>query len=299
MLRLNIKPNRLTYPFVLKSAAALFEKGLGKCLHGGILKLGFEFDSFVRVSLVDMYAKVEELGLALQVFEESSERNKSESILLWNVLINGCCKVGDLGKAMELFEAMPERNTGSWNCLINGYMRVGDLDRGQELFDQMPEKNVVSWTTMVNGFSQNGDHMKALGMFFRMLKEGVKPNDLTFVSALLACTKIGALQSGVWVHNYISSYGLLLNKAIGNALVDMYAKCGNIESASRVFDELKDKDLLTWSVMIWGLAIHGCYAQALKYFEKMKSTGVRSYTFMSALLIILYNSFFQRLNVFS
>ncbi|KAF8388440.1 hypothetical protein HHK36_027110 [Tetracentron sinense] len=275
MLRLNIQPNQLTFPFVLKSAAALFAGGLGRALHVQIIKLGVEFDSFVRVSLVDMYVKLESLDLALQLFDETPERNKLGSILLWNVVINGCSRVGDLGLASELFEAMPERNTASWNSLINGFIRIGDLERAKELFFRMPKKNVVSWTTMVAGFSQNGDHEGALAMFHRMLEVGVCPNDHTVVSALSACARIGALDAGVRIHDYVSNKGFWLNRVIGTALVDMYAKCGKIESASRVFCETKEKDLLTWSVMIWGWAIHGCSEQALKCFEKMKSTGIK------------------------
>ncbi|KAL7251184.1 hypothetical protein ACSBR1_013086 [Camellia fascicularis] len=274
MLRMCIRPDRLTMPYVLKSVAAIVECELGRVVHGGILKMGLEFDSFVRVSLVDMYVKFELLGDALQLFDESPERNKLGSILLWNVLINGCCKMGDLRKATELFETMPARNAGSWNCLINGFMRNGEVDRARELFDRMPEKNVVSWTTVVTGFSQNGHHEKALSMFFEMLEMGVKPNDLTLVSALSACSKVGALEAGARIHNYLSRSGFVLNRAIGTALVDMYAKCGNIESASWVFDMTKEKDLRTWSVMIWGWAIHGFFQQALQYFEKMKLEGV-------------------------
>ncbi|GFY93069.1 tetratricopeptide repeat (TPR)-like superfamily protein [Actinidia rufa] len=275
MLRSNIRPDRLTLPYVLKSVAGLVDCELGRVIHGVIAKIGIEFDSFVRVSLVDMYVKVELLGCALQVFDESPERNKLGSILLWNVLMNGCCKVGDLRKAKELFDAMPVRNVGSWNSLINGFMRDGEVDRARELFDCMPEKNVVSWTTMVTGYSQNGHHEKALSMFSQILEVGVKPNDLTVVSALSACAKVGALEAGVHIHKYLSSNGFWLNKAIGTALVDMYAKCGNIESASQVFAMTKEKDLLTWSVMIWGWAIHGCFQQAFEYFDKMKSKGFK------------------------
>ncbi|XP_057958544.1 pentatricopeptide repeat-containing protein At1g04840-like [Malania oleifera] len=274
ILRMNIRPNRLTFPFVMKSAAALLSGSLGATFHGQILKLGLEFDSFVRVSLVDMYVKADGLVHALQAFDESPGRNKLGSILLWNVLINGCCKAGDVGKAIELFEAMPERNTGSWNSLINGLMRNGEVARAKELFNQMPERNVISWTTMVTGFSQSGDHEKALSMFFRMLEEGVRPNDLTVVSAFSACAKLGALNSGEGIHKYVSNNGFQLNKAIGTALVDMYAKCGDIESASVVFNAIKQKDLLTWSVMIWGWAINGRFEQALHCFNDMKARGI-------------------------
>ncbi|GFY81612.1 tetratricopeptide repeat (TPR)-like superfamily protein [Actinidia rufa] len=127
---------------------------------------------------------------------------------------------------------MPKRNVGSWNSLINGFMRDGEVEP-RELFDHMPEKNVVSWTTMVTGYSQNGHQEKALSMFSKMLEMGVKPNDLTVVSVLSACAKIGALGAGVQIHKYLSSSGFQLNKAIGTALVDVNAKCGNVESAKR------------------------------------------------------------------
>ncbi|XP_047323830.1 pentatricopeptide repeat-containing protein At1g04840 [Impatiens glandulifera] len=275
MMGLNIYPNQLTFPYVLKSAAALFECDLGRAIHGEILKLGHEFDSFVRVSLVDMYVKMEILNSALQVFDESPERNKNESLLLWNVLINGCCKAGDLVKAMELFDTMPERTSGSWNSLINGFMTNGEVEKAKELFNNMPEKNVVSWTTMVKGFSQNGENDKSLSMFFTMLEQGVKPNDLTVVSALSASSKIGALDSGVRIHNYLTNNHFALNKVIGAALVDMYGKCGRIDTASQIFDKIKHKDLRTWSVMIWGWAIHGCFEQALDCFTKMISTRIK------------------------
>ncbi|KAL6984970.1 Pentatricopeptide repeat-containing protein [Sarracenia purpurea var. burkii] len=278
MLRLGIRPDRLAYPFVLKSIGALGERGLCGVFHGGILKMGLEFDSFVRVSLVDMYVKLELLGVALQLFDESPERSKLESILLWNVLIAGCCKAGELRKATKLFEEMPERNAGSWNSLINGFMRSGEVERSMELFVRMPHKDVVSWTTMVNGFLHNGQHEKALQMFSNMLAEGVRPNDLTVVSALSACAKIGALEAGVRIHNYISSNGFKLKSAVGTALVDMYSKCGHIDSANKVFGQIEERDLRTWSVMIWGWALHGCVEQALQYFEKMMAAGVKSYS---------------------
>ncbi|CAN1275356.1 Pentatricopeptide repeat-containing protein At1g04840 [Linum perenne] len=275
MLKSDIRPDRMTYPFVLKSAAQLFLRRLAAELHCMVLKCGVEFDSFVGVSLADMYVKVEELESALKVFDESPQRFDSGGRLLWNVLINGCCKVGSMGKAMELFNTMPERDTGSWNSLINGFLRVGELDKANALFDQMPEKNVVSWTTMVNGFSKNGDNEQALSVFSRMLEEDVRPNDFTVVSALSACAKIGALETGLRIHKYITSNMFKLNAAIGTALVDMYAKCGNIDSASQVFKDTKERDILTWSVMIWGWALHGGFEQAALCFRQMLRSGIK------------------------
>ncbi|TMW96562.1 hypothetical protein EJD97_007157 [Solanum chilense] len=276
MVKMGVRPDKLTYPFVLKSVTALGEKGVGGGVHCGILKMGLEYDTFVRVCLVEMYVKVELVDFALQLFDESSERNKVESVILWNVVINGCCKIGRVSKALALFEEMPERNVGSWNTLISGLLRNGEVDKAMELFDEMTnEKNVVSWTCMIHGLMLNGLHQKALDLFFKMVEEGVKPNGLTVVSALSACAKTGALEAGKKIHDNIVNNGLHLNAAVGNALLDMYAKCGYIESASLVFSGLKEKDIRTWSIMIWGWAIHGHVDKALRCFEQMRLTGIK------------------------
>ncbi|KAK6914314.1 E motif, partial [Dillenia turbinata] len=274
MLRLSVKPNWLTLPFVLKSVGALGFCRLGMGLHSGAVKWGLEFDSFVRVSLVDMYVKVGFLEFAQKVFDESCESVKLGTVLLWNVLIGGWCKAGNLRKALELLEAMPERSTVSWNCLIDGFMRNGKVDTAVQFFDRIPGKNVASWTTMISGFSQNGYDEKALSMFFRMLEDGVRPNDLSIVSALSACAKFGAFEAGKWIHDFIWKNGFQVNRAIGNALVAMYSKCGDIESANWVFSQMEEKDLLSWSVMIWGWAIHGHFDLAIQYFEQMELTGI-------------------------
>lgn len=276
MLRRNVRPNNLTYPSVFKSIAAKGDVSVGKMVHCDVVKRGVEIENFVRVSLIDMYVKVDLLGYALQVFDELRER---DNVLVWNVLINGCCKVGDLEKAVELFEAMPERKIGSWNCLINGFMVKGEVDMAEEYFNSMPERNVVTWTTMVSGFLRKGQFKKALAMFSRMLVEGVMPNELTIVLALSACSKAGALDTGVRIHSYVWTSGFQMAIDVGTALIDMYAKCGLIESAKQVFSVTKTKDLRTWTVMIWGWAIHGCVEHALQYFDEMKLSGVRLFVF--------------------
>lgn len=274
MLRSGVRPDRLTYPYVLKSVAGLCLCDVGKGVHCLIVKSGVELSTFVRISLLDMYVKVEELGLAAKVFDERPKRNRVESVVLWNVLINGWCKAGELPKAVELFKRMGERNSGSWNSLIDGYMRNGDWKKASELFEQMPDKNVVSWTIMVSGLSSNGEDEKGLEMFFRMLDEGVRANDRTIVSALSASAKFGALESGLRIHEYISSNGFKLNAAVATALIDMYSKCGDIQAAELVFNKTKEKNLLTWTAMIWGWAIHGKVEQALQCFKQMMYSGV-------------------------
>ncbi|MCD7451405.1 hypothetical protein HAX54_011713 [Datura stramonium] len=276
MLKMGVKPDRLTYTFVLKSVMGLGEKGLGGGVHCGVLKMGLEYDTFVRVCLVEMYVKVELVDFALQLFDESPERNKVESVLLWNVAINGCCKTGRVSEALTLFEEMPERNAGSWNTLLSGLLRNGEVDKAMELFDGMTdEKNVVSWTCMIHGLTLNGLHQKALDLFFKMEEEGTKPNGLTVVSALSACARTGALEAGRKIHDSITNNELRLNTVVANALLDMYVKCGYVESANLVFSGLREKDIRTWSIMIWGWAIHGHVDKALRCFGQMRLAGIK------------------------
>nr|XP_017253091.1 PREDICTED: pentatricopeptide repeat-containing protein At1g04840 isoform X2 [Daucus carota subsp. sativus] len=273
MLRRNVRPNNLTYPSLFKSIAAFGDMGAGKMLHCDAVKRGVDAESYVRLSLIDMYVKVDLLGYALQLFDELSQPHNN--VLVWNVLINGCCKVGDLGKAVELFEAMPERKVGSWNCLINGLMLKGEVDVAQEYFSRVPERDVVTWTTMVSGFLREGQFKKALAMFSRMLVDGVMPNELTIVLALSACSKAGALDTGVRIHSYAWTSGFQMEIDVGTALIDMYAKCGLIQSAKQVFSMTKTKNIRTWTAMIWGWAIHGYVEQALHYFDEMKLSGLK------------------------
>ncbi|GAA0139161.1 hypothetical protein LIER_35040 [Lithospermum erythrorhizon] len=148
----------------------------------------------------------------------------------------------------------------------------------------MDERNVVSWTTVMHGLSMNGMHERALELFFQMIEEGVTPNDLTIVSALSACAKIGAFDVGKKVHDCIEANKRRINLAVGNALLDMYCKCGYVEIASHIFDEMKMKDIRTWSILIWGWAINGCFEQSMLCFEKMK-LGIKpdEVTFVAAL----------------
>ncbi|KAF8106485.1 LOW QUALITY PROTEIN: hypothetical protein N665_0139s0074 [Sinapis alba] len=273
MLRLGVRPDRLTFPFVLKSNSKLGFRWLGKALHAASVKDCVDCDSFVRVSLVDMYGKTKGLKYALQVFEESPERLKKESVLLWNVLINGYCRAKDMQMAKTLFGSMPERNSGSWSTLIKGYVDSGELNRAKQCFELMPEKNVVSWTTLVNGFSQNGEYETAISVYFDMVEKGMKPNEYTIAAVLSACSKSGALESGIRAYGYVLNNGFKLDRAIGTALVDMYAKCEAVDCAANVFSNMGVKDILSWTAMIQGWATHGRFQKAILCFRQMMYLG--------------------------
>ncbi|XP_038976201.1 pentatricopeptide repeat-containing protein At1g04840-like [Phoenix dactylifera] len=275
MARSGLRPGRLAFPFALKSAASLPAPSVGASLHAFAAKLGVDLDPFVRTSLVDMYVKLGSSVLALQVFDDTPEWHKSANVLLWNVSISACCQLGNMEGARELFESMPERSVASWNSLIHGYIQKGNVEQAAELFNWMPERNVVSWTTMVAGFSQLGENARALRTFDEMLEAGMRPNNYTIASVLSACARMGALESGIRIHEYVLKNGFRANGVIGTALVDMYSKCGKIDHASQVFEHMEERDILTCTAMIMGWAVHGNWKQALQCFEDMKCACVK------------------------
>ena len=162
----------------------------------------------------------------------------------------------------------------SWNTLLNGYANNGNVEALERLFEEIPKRNIFSWNALIGGYAHNGLFFEVLSAFKRMLSESVvPPNDATLVTVLSACARLGALDLGKWVHMYAESHGLEGNVYVGNALMDMYAKCGIIEKAIAVFQGMKTKDLISWNTLIGGLAMHGRGADALNLFIPMKNAG--------------------------
>nr|UPT48409.1 pentatricopeptide repeat protein AaPPR44 [Agave angustifolia] len=139
----------------------------------------------------------------------------------------------------------------------------------------MPVRNVVSWTSMVSGYAQNGMYEEAVELFLRMWSEGeVRPNAVTLASVLPACSNVGTMGLGERIEEYAKDTGLVDNVFVGNALVEMYGKCGSIDNARRVFEEMGGRrNLCSWNSMIMGLAVHGRSKEALELFHELKVRG--------------------------
>ncbi|KAH9310531.1 hypothetical protein KI387_025566, partial [Taxus chinensis] len=153
------------------------------------------------------------------------------------------------------------------------------------LFKEMPQRDVVSWTAMIAGYAQHGFAEKALETFKQMQLAGVKPNSATFASILPACAKMGAIKQGMDIHQSIMESGFLSDLVVANALVNMYAKCGSIHKAHRLFDKMRQRDVVSWTAMIVGYAQNTFVENALEFFKQMQLAGVKpnSTTFASVL----------------
>nr|XP_016476725.1 PREDICTED: pentatricopeptide repeat-containing protein At4g21065-like [Nicotiana tabacum] len=161
------------------------------------------------------------------------------------------------------------------NALIHMYSGCVDSSLALKVFDEMSDRDVVSWTSMIDGFVDNDRPIEAIGLFEQMMNNGVDPNEATLVSVLRACADTGALSTGQKVHNFVKERNLSTKANVGTALIDMYAKCGCIESAKELFKETMDKDVYAWTAMVSGLASHGLSGEAMEHFEQMKSCNVK------------------------
>ncbi|XP_057842689.2 putative pentatricopeptide repeat-containing protein At3g23330 isoform X2 [Cryptomeria japonica] len=171
------------------------------------------------------------------------------------------------------------------NTLIDMYAKGGRMQRVLELFDKMPKRDVVSFIAIIYGFTQSGRIKQALGIFRQMQLTGIKPNSATFASMVSVCAKMEALDQGMEIHQKLIENGLLSNIVAVTALVDMYAKCGSIQKAQGLFDEMPQRDATSWNVMIAGYTHNGLVDEALAIYRQVQVAGVKpnSTTFASFL----------------
>ncbi|XP_059625661.1 pentatricopeptide repeat-containing protein At3g62890 [Cornus florida] len=240
----SVQPDFHTFPFLLQSFTSPSSLHSGLKIHAQIFKFGLACDPFVQTSLINMFSSC-----------------------------------GNLGFAQQLFDEIPQPDLPSWNSIINANVKLGFINVARNLFDEMPKRNVISWSCMLSGYVRCGECKEALTLFREMQRmevSDVRPNQFTMSVVLSACGRLGALEHGKWAHAYIDKCGMKVDVVLGTCLIDMYAKCGSIDRARWVFDNLgPNKDVMAWSAMMSGLAMHGHGQECLDLFSKMMNYGVR------------------------
>ncbi|KAL2493530.1 Pentatricopeptide repeat-containing protein [Forsythia ovata] len=299
-------PDEFTLPCAIKACANLGAVREGKMIHGLAFKLGFGSGSGVHVesSLVRLYSKCgdinsarklfdkmivkdlvswnvlldgyvkcggENIEVVLRLFDEMPEKD----VFTWTVLIDGLAKSGRVEEAREVFDSMLDKNVASWNAMINGYMKSGYYKLARDLFDVMGARNIITWNSMISGYELNGKFIEALRLYPMMLDEGLDANAVTIVTLLSAISKLASLSKGRWVHSYMAKTGYRLDGVLGISLIEMYSKCGSIESALMVFRGISKKKLGHWTAIIVGLGMHGMAPDAIELFLEMRRNGVK------------------------
>jgi pentatricopeptide repeat protein len=202
-------------------------------------------------------------------------------------LLKGCTEMKNLRGGRRVHTHM--RKTGFQldiflgNSLVNMYAKCGSLEDARQIFDKMAERDVVSWSIIIAAYVQCGEGEEALGLVFRMQQAGFKPNQSMFASVLKVCAALADVKKGQNVHSYIVKSGLYSDVYTGSALVTMYSKCGYVEDARKVFDEVSRLNVVVWSAMIAGYAQNEQGGKALEIFHQMQLVGLKpnKFTFAS------------------
>ncbi|PKI71623.1 hypothetical protein CRG98_007946 [Punica granatum] len=303
VLTSGLRPDVYTFPPVIKACRDVVN---GKKLHSCVLKLGFQSDVFVAASLVHMYTRFGFLNIARNLFDEMPCKDLGS----WNAMISGYCQNGDADGAMSVLDSMrlegvkmdsvtvcsllpicAQRNdltSGMLihlyvikhglefdmfvnNALINMYAKFGLLSIAQWIFDGMGERDLVSWNSLVAAYEQNDDPATAFGFFRKMQENGVKPDILTLVSLAPVVGGMSDSLNGKSVHSFVVRRGWMVqNVALGNAIMDMYAKLGIMDYARKVFEELPVRDVISWNTLITGYAQNGLASEAIEVYETME-----------------------------
>ncbi|KAL9306129.1 unnamed protein product [Arabidopsis thaliana] len=241
MLRLGVRPNETTWVIVISACSFRADPSLTRSLVKLIDEKRVRLNCFVKTALLDMHAKCRDILSARRIFNELDT----------------------------------QRNLVTWNAMISGYTRIGDMSSSRQLFDTMPKRNVFSWNSMIAGYAHNGQAALAIEFFEDMIDYGdSKPDEVTMISVLSACGHMADLELGDCIVDYIRKNQIKLNDSGYRSLIFMYARCGNLWEAKRVFDEMKERDVVSYNTLFTAFAANGDGVETLNLLSKMKDEGI-------------------------
>ncbi|XP_044460587.1 pentatricopeptide repeat-containing protein At1g11290, chloroplastic [Mangifera indica] len=300
----------VTIVSILPAVANMGALRIGKAIHGYAVRAGFELLVNVATALVDMYSKCGCLGTARLIFDGMKSRN----VVSWNSMISGYVEGGNAEAAMAIFQKMLDEAVEPTNVTIMEALRacadLGDLERGMfvhrlldqlklgtdvsvmnslismyskckrvdiaaDIFRKLKGKTLVSWNAMILGYAQNGRVNEALNYFCEMQSHNIKPDSFTMVSVIPALAELSVARHAKWIHGLVIRSCFDKNVFVKTALVDMYAKCGAVGTARKLFDMMNQRQVTTWNAMIDGYGTHGLGKEAVELFNEMRKDVVK------------------------
>lgn len=281
-----------------------------KQIHALILTSGLSIKNSLLTQLLTSSLILGNTSYARQLFDEMHKPRN----YIWNTLIKGYVKneipteAASVYKQMHMLDVRPDPFTfpfvikacaeldDSWmgvavhvhvlkyglefvamvrTELMAMYVQFGHPGSADYLFQSMVEKDLVAWNALITAYAQNGNSVHAIRLFTQMGASGVRPDAVTVVSALSACSHLGCLETGEDIFDFAIKEGIERNIIVDNALLDMYVKCGSIETALNLFDSMRHRNVISWSTMIGGYAMNGESEKALALFSRMQKEGVQ------------------------
>ncbi|MED6217406.1 hypothetical protein PIB30_017466 [Stylosanthes scabra] len=283
----------------------------GKQLHARLFLFSITPSNFLGSKLVTFYSKCNLMHYARKVFDEIPSKNSFS----WNAMLMGYSFNGMFHKSLDLFYTLSltqmtcidnftitcilkaisslfcssnsvkevhcfvirgclDRDVFVMNALITCYSRCGQVVVARKLFDRMPERDTVSWNSMIAGYSQGGFYEECKRLYLEML--GV-PDAVTVATVMQACGQSNDLVFGMEIHQMVNDSGMKMDMLLCNAVIAMYAKCGSLDYAQELFDEMSEKDEVTYGSMISGYMSYGFVDKAMAVFREMERPGLSNW----------------------
>jgi len=310
----------VTLVSVISAAAQLGDAWNGRASHAYLVRNSLGYNLALVNAVLGFYVKIGDVQTARRLFEGMVDRD----VVTWSSMIKGYVRSGDAHEALRMYKGMVhaglqpnsvtlvsilqacalavdveegksihhiavnmgcELEVGVATALVDMYMKCSCHEEAMHLFHQMPRKDVVAWGAVISGLTQNGLPDESIQMFKCMLLDDHAPDAVTMVKVLNACSDSGVGRQATCLHGYLVRSGFDNKMFVVDALLDLYSKCGNLDSAVRVFDSTTEKDVVLWSSMIAGYGAHGLGQEAVALYQKMIGSSIKpnSVTFVSVL----------------
>ncbi|KAI4350441.1 hypothetical protein L6164_004896 [Bauhinia variegata] len=321
MQKLGYRPTDFTFAAILCAGIGLDDDiKFGQQVHGLVVKANFVWDVFVANALLDFYSKQDCLVEVRKLFHEMPELDG----ISYNIIIACYAWNGQLRESLDLFRELrftrfdrrkfpfptllsivantlnPEMGrqihsqavvTGAdseilvANSLVDMYAKCDKFGEANRIFADLVHQSSVPWTAMISAYVQKGLHEEGLKLFIEMGRANISADSATFASILRACANLASLSLGKQLHSYIIRQGYISNVFSGSALLDMYAKCGSIKDALRIFQEMPVRNSVSWNALISAHAQNGDGVRTLKSFKQMVHSGLQpdSVSFLSVI----------------
>ncbi|XP_049394022.1 putative pentatricopeptide repeat-containing protein At3g49142 [Solanum stenotomum] len=287
MCKRDVSPDNYTFPCALKACFGSDNLRAGLQIHCAVSKRGLDSDLFIGNCLVAMYGKCGCLVEARQVLNEMPKRD----VVSWNSMVVGYAQNGRFDDTLEVCKEMNvlgyKPNAGTMASLLPAVSNtsIENVLFVKDIFMSLDKKDLVPWNVMIAVYVKNYMPNEAVELYLQMETCGIEPDAITFASILPACGDLSAVSLGRRIHEFIETKGLHPNLSLENALVDMYARCGCLTEARKIFEGMKFRDVVSWTSLISAYGKSGQGWDGVALFSQMLESGLQpdSIAFVSIL----------------
>uniref|UniRef100_A0A0D9V2S1 Pentacotripeptide-repeat region of PRORP domain-containing protein n=1 Tax=Leersia perrieri TaxID=77586 RepID=A0A0D9V2S1_9ORYZ len=236
-------------------------------------------NAFAWAAVIGLWSRAGSHGKALAGYAAMLEAGvPADNFVVPNVL-KACAGLGQIEAGRAVHGYAWKAGVGDcvyvMSSLVDFYGKCGEVDNAREVFDAMPERTVVSWNSMLMGYIRNGRIDEAAELFYEMRVEGVLPTRVSVLSFLSASADLEALDGGRQGHAVAVSSGLEMDLILGSSMINFYCKVGLVEAAEGIFEQMVERDVVTWNLMISGYLQDGQIDKAFNTCHRMLNNGLK------------------------